>query len=327
MKRDDDKKVSVKKKSVPKKTARKNVKSDKHASPRKAAKTGAARKDIVRKDIVRTDHSKSPDNSTSINSTHENSITYKGLISTAGLIGYLDKFRSKIIVTVILFVILIFVAFSFSDIMLDYINKPFLATGNKLNIFTLMGGFMLRFKISAAASFFVLIPLIIYQIWSVFSSSMPKSSKLLSVITIAIAVLLFYGGAAFTFFFLLPQAIDILTGFISAYFKTTIGADNYLGFIIFFSLAMGVFFETPVIVFVLTRMGIITPAMLSNKRKYAVVIIWIIAAVITPQVDPLSQALVAIPLMIIYEISIIISKLVVRRNEKIEADKIYGKIF
>ena len=287
MKKDDDKKAPAKKRPATKKKAK-----------------------VAEESLVNAD------DSPPISSTNESPTGFIGLIGSINFIGYLDKFRSKIMVTAILFVVLIFVAFSFSDIMLDYINKPFLETGNKLNIFTLMGGFMLRLKISAAASFFVLIPLIIYQIWSVFSPAMPSSSKLSSGLTIFIAILLFYGGVAFTFFFFLPQAIDIMIGFISSYFKTTIGADSYLGFIIFFSLAMGFFFETPIIVFVLTRMGIITPAMLSKKRRHAIVIIWIIAAIITPQVDPLSQALVAIPLMIIFEISIIISKLVVRRNKK-----------
>jgi sec-independent protein translocase protein TatC len=287
---DDDKKVSTKKRPASKKKAK-----------------------VSKESLAKTDESPQAENTDdpSISSTD-----FVGLIGSINFFGYLDKFRSKIVFTTILFVILIFAAFSFSDIMLDYINKPFLATGNKLNIFTLMGGFMIKFKISAAAAFFVLIPLIIYQIWSVFSPAMPGSSKLSSGITIIISILLFYGGVAFTFFFLLPQAIDIMVGFVPLYFKTTIGADSYLSFIIFFSLAMGFFFETPVVIFVLTRMGIISPAMLSRKRKHAIVIIWIIAAIITPQVDPLSQALVAIPLMIIFEISIIISKLVVRRNKK-----------
>ena len=240
-----------------------------------------------------------------------------GRLGAIDFIGYLYKIKSKIIFTVILYVVLVFVGFAFSDEMLDYIYEPFLATGNKLNIFTLAGGFMLKFKIAAAAAFFVLIPFIIYQIWSIFSPSMPKSNKLSSGLTVLTAILLFYGGVAFTFFFILPQAIDIMMGFISSYFKTTIGADSYLSFIIFFSLMMGVFFEAPVIIFVLTRMKIITPAMLSSKRKHAIVIIWIIAAIVTPQVDPFSQALVAVPLMIIFEISIIISKLVVRREKKL----------
>ena len=95
---------------------------------------------------------------------------------------------------------------------------------------------------------------------------------------------------------------------------STIGADNYFGFILFFSLSMGVLFEVPVIVLVLTRMGMITPEFLSKKRKFAIVVIWIIAAIITPQPDPLSQAMVGVPLMIIYEISIIISRLVAKRK-------------
>jgi len=290
LKKDDDKKTSAKKKPV--------------------SKNKAVSKNKTAPSINSGEESTADSESTS---------GFPGLMGRLGaidFIGSLNKFKSKIIFTTVIFVILVFVGFAFSDEMLDYINKPFLATGNKLNIFTLMGGFMLRFKIAAAASFFVLIPLIIYQIWSIFSPSMPKSSKLSSGLTILTAILLFYGGVAFTFFFILPEAIDIMIGFIAEYFKTTIGADSYLSFIIFFSLAMGVFFETPVIIFVLTRMGIITPASLSAKRKHAIVIIWIIAAIITPQVDPLSQALVAVPLMIIFEISIIISKLVYRRNKK-----------
>jgi sec-independent protein translocase protein TatC len=309
LKKDDDKKTSAKKKSVARKDAGKDTN----------------RKDTKKKnDLQNIKKKKSQplveaENNPTLGEAVDDSSANKGVMGFIGsidLIGYLDRFRSKFIVTAILFVIIMPTAFYFSDILLDYINKPFIATGNKLNIFSMMGGFMLKLKISAAASFFVLIPLIIYQVWSIFSPSMPGRSKLFSGIVVTISILLFYGGVAFTFFFFLPEAIDIMIEFIHESFKTTIGADNYLGFIIFFSIMMGVFFETPVVIYLLTRMGIITPETLSKKRKYAILIIWIIAAVITPQVDPFSQALVAVPLMIIYEISIIISKLVVRRKKK-----------
>ncbi len=236
--------------------------------------------------------------------------------STFNLTGYLDTFRSKLLIIIVLFMIIVPVAFYFSDLLLYYINKPFIESGNKLNIFTLMGGFMIKFKVSAAAAIFVLVPLIIYQIWSVVVPSLNKTNRMFSRLTIIAAVILFYSGVAFVFFLLLPAAIKVMLSFVGKDMLSTIGADNYLSFILFFCLSMGVLFEVPVIVLVLTRMGIISPAMLSKKRKYAVVIIWIIAAVITPQPDPLSQAMVGVPLMIIYEISIIISKIVARSNLK-----------
>lgn len=230
--------------------------------------------------------------------------------------GILDSFRSKILITLAMFLVVIPVAFYYSDILLYYINKPFLESGNKLNIFTLMGGFMIRFKVSAAAAIFILIPVIIYQIWSVLVPSLNKSNRMFSRITIIVAVILFYSGVAFVFFLLLPAAIKVMLSFVGKDMLSTIGADNYLSFILFFSLSMGVLFEVPVIVLVLTRMGIVSPSMLSSKRKYAIVIIWIIAAVITPQPDPFSQAMVGVPLMIIYEVSIIISKIVAKSNLK-----------
>jgi len=230
--------------------------------------------------------------------------------------GVLDRFRSKLLIILALLMVLIPVAFYFSDTLLYYINKPFIESGNRLNIFTLMGGFMLRFKVSAAAAIFVLIPVIIYMIWSLIVPSLNKSNRMFSRITIIAAIILFYSGVAFVFFLLLPAAIKVMLGFVGKDMISTIGAENYLTFILFFSLSMGVLFEVPVIILVLTRMGIVTPAMLTRKRKYAVVIIWIIAAIITPQPDPFSQAMVGVPLMIIYEISIIISKIVSKSNLK-----------
>ncbi len=232
------------------------------------------------------------------------------------MIGILDKFRSKLLVTLLMLVIITPVAFYFSDILLYFINKPFVESGNKLNIFTLMGGFMLKFKVSVATALFILAPVIIYQIWTIIVPTLNKSNRMFSRITIIAAVILFYSGVSFVFFILLPAAIKVMLSFVGKDMISTIGADNYLGFILFFSLSMGVLFEVPVIVLVLTRMGIVSPAMLSGKRKYAIVVIWIIAAIITPQPDPLSQAMVGVPLMIIYEVSILISRIVARSNMK-----------
>jgi sec-independent protein translocase protein TatC len=230
------------------------------------------------------------------------------------MIQALDKFRSSLLMLLILFIIITGISFFYSDLLLYFINKPFIESGNRLNIFTLMGGFMIKFKISAATAIFILMPVIILQIWKIIVPSIARKNRMFSRITVISAIILFYSGVCFVFFLLLPAAIKVMLSFVGNDMISTIGADNYFGFILFFSLSMGVLFEVPVVVLVLTRMGMITPEFLSRKRKFAIVIIWIIAAVITPQPDPLSQAMVGVPLMLIYEISIIISKLVAKKR-------------
>jgi len=236
-----------------------------------------------------------------------------GGINSLEVMGHIDRIRSKLLITLLLFMILTPVAFYFSSTLLKYINQPFVATGNTLNIFTLMGGFMLRFKVSTAATLLVLMPLIIYQIWSVVSDSAVKKSKTFSRVMVILAVILFYAGVAASFFLLLPLIVEMLLSYNHADMLSTVGADSYLGFTLLICLSMGVIFEVPIIVFLLTRMGIITPAMLTGKRKHAIVIMWILAAILTPP-DVLSQVLVAVPLMIIFEISVLISKYVYKKN-------------
>ena len=286
LKKDDVKKTSIKKKSV----------------TRKNAKTIHYPPDIE------------PDNDLSHAEPANGSPAKKSFMDSADLIGHIDRFRSRILITLLLFMILTPVVFYFSGILLNYINKPFVDTGNRLNIFTLMGGFMLKFKTSAAAVLFVLMPLILYQGWGVISDSVGKKHKRFSKAVIIIAIILFYSGVAVAFFLLIPQMVQMMLSFTHADMLSTIGADSYLSFALMLCLSMGLIFEVPIIVYVLTRMGIITPKMLSNKRKYVIVIIWIIAAVITPP-DVLSQVMVAVPLMVIFEISILLSKFVARRMD------------
>lgn len=291
----------------------KNEKKTGTVKKKSEASAAGSKKPAVKKSAKKTDAKKTPEEK--IGSSESTSSVQKE-DNSIDMIGVLDRFRSKLLVTLLMFIIITPVAFYFSDTLLYYINKPFVESGNKLNIFTLMGGFMLKFKVSVAAALFVLVPLIIYQLWSVVVPTLNITNRMFSRLSIISAVILFYSGVAFVFFLLLPAAVKVMLGFVGKDMLSTIGADNYLGFILFLSISMGVLFEVPVIVLVLTRMGIITPAMLSAKRKYAIVVIWIIAAIITPQPDPLSQAMVGVPLMIIYEISILLSRLVARSNLK-----------
>jgi len=233
------------------------------------------------------------------------------------MVNHLDEFRSRILKCLSSVIILTIAAFAFSDTLLDFIISPFEATELKLNIMTLTGGFVLKLKASVVVALMLSLPIILYQVWGFISPAIERKDRIFSRASIIMSMLLFYGGMAFVFFGLLSYIIPFLLDFVVKDMNILIDANNYMSFILMFCLSMGILFELPILILILTKIGLITPQFLMQKRKYAIVAIWIIAALITPA-DPLSQILVAIPLMFLYEISILLSKFVLIRKKKKE---------
>ncbi len=233
------------------------------------------------------------------------------------IVEHLDELRSRLIVIIISFFILASVAFYFSDFLITFINKPFQQTGNKLNVFTLVGGFIIKMKVAAAIALIILIPLILFHVWRFISPAIEKPTRYVSRSIIISSITLFYAGVIFVFL-ILPSMVKVLLSFIDTSMLSTIDANDYLHFIFFMSCIMGFLSELPILVLLLTKIGLITPQFLISKRKYAVIIIWITAAIVTPGPDFLSQSLVGVPLMFLYEISIIVSKFVLVRKKRKE---------
>ena len=234
------------------------------------------------------------------------------------VVSHLDEMRSRILYSLSTVFLLTIAGFFLSDYLIHFINSPFLRTGQQLNIFKLTGGFIIRLKASFVAGLMLGLPVILYNVWKFIAPAISKNDRKFSITSLVAAFFLFYGGMAFVFFLLLPFAIDMLLSFIGEDMLSTIGASDYMSFILMMSIAMGILFELPIVVMILTRIGLITPDFLAAKRKYSVVVIFVIAAVITPQ-DIFSQILVALPLMFLYEVSIIISKMIFIRKKKRDA--------
>ncbi|HSV98310.1 MAG TPA: twin-arginine translocase subunit TatC [Spirochaetota bacterium] len=233
------------------------------------------------------------------------------------LVSHLDEFRSRFLVSLLTVFIIMIVGFFFSDYILAVINKPYLATGLKLNVFNLIDGFLLRLKAAMLAGVLLGFPVIVYEFWKYISPAIGVGDRMFARLSVVAALFLFYLGLTLTYL-TLPFAIKALLSFTPDDMTNMINAMQYLNFVMLFCLAIGVVFELPIVIMILTKIGIVSPALLVSKRKYAIVIIWILAAVITPTVDPLTQSLVAFPLMLLYEISIVISKFMVRRKKRSE---------
>ncbi len=231
------------------------------------------------------------------------------------LVDHLDEFRKRLIYCLGILIVLIITGFFLSDQILSYINNPINDTGHRLNIFKMTGGFMIRFKTSIIFSLILSIPIILYNIWKYIMPAVSKEYRKFSIKIIFSSFFLFYSGIAFIFFLVLPGALRVLLGFIGNEMVTKIGADDYVNFILLLSIAAGVLFEFPLIILIFSKLGIITPAFLISKRKYAILFIWIAVAAVSPP-DIITQILIAVPVMFLYEISIVISKIIFLRKRR-----------
>lgn len=164
-------------------------------------------------------------------------------------------------------------------------------------------------------------PVIIYQVWAFLSPALHKHEKKVVIPVLIFGALLFLAGVALAFFGLIPLTLRFLLGVQSTVITPMISANEYFGFAIGFSLVMGAVFEMPIVVLALTALGIVTPAMLTRYRRHAIVICLVASAFITPGQDPLTLAAVFLPLVGLYEVSIICSHFVYRRRQRREAEQ------
>lgn len=233
------------------------------------------------------------------------------------LVGHLDEFRSRLLISMITIIVIALASFVFSEDILNIIERPYVATGLKLNVFNITEGFLLRLKASLIAGILLGLPVIVYELWRYIVPAINRNDRRFARLSVIAALLLFFGGLVFTYFFILPFAIKMLLSFTPENMRNMQNASNYLSFALLFSLGIGSLFELPIIIMILTRIGLITPDLLIRKRKYAIVLIFIVAAIITPP-DVITQLMIGIPLVILYEISVLISKFVVIRKKKRE---------
>jgi sec-independent protein translocase protein TatC len=169
-----------------------------------------------------------------------------------------------------------------------------------------LGNYM---KVALICGVTLAMPFIVYQIGRFLAPGLTKKEKRYLILLVPGATLCFVTGVAFAYFVMLPAAIPFLQGFLSDIVSQQWALGEYLSFITSLLFWIGVSFELPLFVYFLAKIGLIDAQMLSKNRKYAVIVIAVLAAVITPTVDPLNMALVMGPLIILYELGVILAKI------------------
>jgi sec-independent protein translocase protein TatC len=165
--------------------------------------------------------------------------------------------------------------------------------------------------------FILAFPFILYQFWNFIKPALYEKERRHAKSFIIISSLLFFIGVLFGYYVIVPMSINFFATFtVSAEIKNEFNVDSYIGMIKTSVVACGLFFELPIIIYFLTKLGLVTPKFLKDYRRYAIVLVLVLAAIVTPP-DVVSQIIVAIPLLILYETSILISSIVYKKQQQL----------
>ena len=191
-------------------------------------------------------------------------------------------------------------------------EMPFIIQSTELG-----GQFSIFIWTCITAGFIIGFPFILWEIWKFISPALYEKEKKNAIWFILSASILFFLGVLFGYYLILPLSVNFFGGFnVSSVIKNEFNVDNYIGMVKTSVISCGLIFELPIIIYFLTKIGLVTPETLRKHRRYSIVIILIVAAIITPP-DILSQIIVSIPLLILYEVSIFISTFVNKKQKNV----------
>ena len=203
------------------------------------------------------------------------------------------------------------------DPIFDALTKPLMAVlpeGTHAQYTTLPEAFFTRMYISFVAGLFAASPLIFYQVWAFIAPGLYDEEKRYIIPIALISALFFMGGGAFCYYIVFPFAFSFFVSFSTPEIVITPKMSDYLSFVIKLILAFGLIFEMPIFALFLSRMGVVTAAMMRRFRRYAIVLIFIVAAILTPP-DVLSQLLMAGPMILLYELSVGVAAIFGRKKK------------
>ena len=221
------------------------------------------------------------------------------------IVDHLDELRSRLIVCAFVFIAALALCFWQNDVVLEIANDPL--GGNREPI-TLSPAEAFTTTLTVAAYFAILLsaPVLLYQAYAfILPAFTPKEKRVAKPLLLLMPVL-FVGGVVFGFFIVIPAALDFLLDFNTDQFQNEIRARDYYSFIAMTLISIGVLFQIPVAILAAVRLGITTPQKLRKNRRYAILIIAILAALL-PGVDPVTMMIEMVPLVVLFELSILLA--------------------
>ena len=227
------------------------------------------------------------------------------------LTQHLEELRVRLIKSLIFFVAASCLFFRWSDDALSYLARPL----DQLVFTSPTEAFTTKMVTTLLGGLFLSIPYILYHAWQFVYAGLHDIERKYTAVFIPFSIIFFGVGCAFGYVVVLPYVLRFFLSFSTSALTPMITVGKYVSFAAGLVLSFGLIFELPLVVVLLTKIGILTPEFLKQKRRYAIVLIFVVSAVLTPP-DFVSQIFMAIPLLVLYEISILLSRFVFRLNAK-----------
>ena len=230
-------------------------------------------------------------------------------------LDHIEELRWRIIYALIGVIIFTIAAWIFIDPLVEIVLlKPARDANASLQNLRPFGQLFLYVQVAIVVGIIASLPNIFYQLWKFISPALKKHERKYILWIVFFSTFCFLVGIAFAYFVMLPLAMKFASQFGTAEISNEFAIDEYMSIIISVMLAAGVVFELPMISFFLSKLGILTPAFMRKYRRHSIVIILVISAFLTPGADPVSQIILAVPLVLLYEISIFISKISAKKS-------------
>lgn len=229
------------------------------------------------------------------------------------LLAHLQEFRKVVVVSVIAIVVTSVASFAYVDKFLAIILKPLTDLGITPSFIGVTEGMFFKFHVALLGGLVAASPILLWQFWRFLVPALYPNERGYIAKLVPISIVLFAGGVTFAYFTVLRFMTFFLIKFASE-FHPLITVSNYLSFALGLVIPFGLIFEYPLLVYFLTKIGILRPELLIKYRKYSIVGVFIMAAILTPSPDPFTQILVASPMLILYEVGIIVAKIVARQR-------------
>ena len=245
----------------------------------------------------------------------------------APLATYLQEIRKRLILSFIAVGAGFLICYYFSDSIFEILIAPLINNIQNIHVEstlifrTVAEAFFTYMKVGFVAGLMLASPFILYQIWGLVVSRLDQDKKRYVLLFVLGGSLLFALGILFGYFVALPFGCKFLLRYASNTIKPMPDMNEYLSFSVKFLLTFGLVFEFPILLLILARIGVVNAKMLAQKRRYAILLIFIFAFIISPP-DLISQVLMALPLMGLYEVSILLCKIFKKKPEEILTDEI-----
>jgi len=238
-------------------------------------------------------------------------------------LSHLEELRKRLINSFIaIFIVFAGTYFYAEELFAFFINplKESLQEGEKLVYTHLPEMFFTEIKISLIAALLIASPYVFLQVWKFIAPGLYQNEKKYIIPFVVTSTILFVGGTLFAYYFVFPIGWKFFLGFENDNIRALPSVKEYFSFASKLLLAFGVAFELPLIIFFLSKMGIVSVAFLKKKRKYAILLTFIASAILTPP-DPISQCMMAGPLIILYEIGVFFARFAEKKKEEREKEE------